>query len=216
MNDEVATLALRMATQALKLIKNVELQHGTNGIDGLKGLDGVNGVDGTDGKDGTNGIDGTTTVLDGVNGMNGIDGTAGTTGPMPQHEVRGNSIRFEVAPETWGNWIELGTTTGGGGGGGTDAMVYAIHTFTAAAVQLKDINSTVLCDCTSNAIVVTLPSAKSLVGRVITVKKVDSTANTATVQGYASNTIDGEACQVITKQWTSLRMQSTGNTWVIM
>jgi|DEB0MinimDraft_3_1074331.scaffolds.fasta_scaffold00273_9 hypothetical protein len=209
LNSHIATLALKMATQALDLIYSIQQSEKTV-KDGRDGVDGKDGVDGLDGKDGAVGATGEP----GRDGLNGRDGVDGEMGPMPDHEIKGNSIRFQKPDGTWGKWVELGGQSGGGGGG--DVMRYQINTFTSSTVQLKDNHSTVLCDASSNQMTVTLPRAGSMVGRVVTVKKIDSSANTVTIDGYKSETIDGDTTTIITKQWTSLRLQSDGNNWVIM
>ena len=196
-------LALRMATKAISELTALKNQIEMSMFKGEKGDTGLTGREGLPGKDGK----------DGQNGANGKNGQDGAPGPAPEHEVSGNSVRFKNPDGTWGKWLEFGGRAGGGGG---DTMRYQINTFTAATVQLKDIHSTVLCDCSSNAISVTLPRAKSMVGRVVTVKKVDSTTNKVTIDGYASETIDGDTTVTIPAQWTSLRLQSDGNNWVIM
>jgi hypothetical protein len=212
LNSHIATLALKMATQALDLIHMIQDQipHVKDGRDGVDGKDGADGLDGRDGAVGATGEPG----RNGLNGIDGVDGLQGEIGPMPDHEIKGNSIRFQKPDGTWGKWVELGGQSGGGGGG--DVMRYQINTFTSSTVQLKDNHSTVLCDASSNQMTVTLPRAGSMVGRVVTVKKIDSSANTVTIDGYKSETIDGDTTTIITKQWTSLRLQSDGNNWVIM
>ena len=209
MNDLKLNLAISMATQALELIKEAQDVKSTNGIDGAAG---PAGRDGTNGLDGINGSAG----LKGKDGLAGLKGDKGDCGDTPDHEVNGDRVRFTKPDGKWGKWLDVGQGSSGGGGGGTDAMRQAIHTFTAATPQLKDLHSTVLCDATAQAQTVTLMAAKSLVGRVITIKKIDSTTNTVTIDGYGTDLIDGETTQVIVTQWTSLRLQSDGNNWVIM
>jgi len=209
-SQELATLAVQMATKAIQLVKEIQLREPRDGVDGRDGIDGVDGLNGRDGAVGPRGEPG----KDGLRGIDGVDGIQGETGPMPDHEIRGNSIRFQKPDGEWGKWIEFG---GGGraGGGGTDQMRYAIHTYTADK-QLTDKNGTVLGDATSGDVTFTLPRAGSMVGRVLTIKKVDSTANDVIVDGYASETIDGGTTASIGTQWVSLRLQSDGNNWVIM
>ena len=90
-------------------------------------------------------------------------------------------------------------------------------TVTAATVNVTATSGTytVLCNCTSNAITVNLPTA---VGNsaLITVKKTDSTANTVTVDGYSTQTIDGGTTAVIRVQYASISMVSDGTNWSII
>ena len=47
-------------------------------------------------------------------------------------------------------------------------------------------------------------------------QKIDSSTNVVTIEPTGSETIDGEATIEIITQWTSLRLQSDGNNWVIL
>lgn len=97
---------------------------GTDGKDGVgkPGRDGVDGKDGVGrpGKDGRNGKDG----LDGKDGTDGKEGPQGPIGPMPKHQWRGTELRFQIAPQKWGQWVDLRGPKGPGGGsvvvGGTE------------------------------------------------------------------------------------------------
>lgn len=51
-------------------------------------------------------------------GDRGAQGVAGEIGPMPAHEWSGTKLRFEEAPGTWGEWVDLRGPRGIGGGGG--------------------------------------------------------------------------------------------------
>ena len=57
------------------------------------------------GKDGVQGRQGT-------QGPQGDRGPQGRLGPMPKHQIVGERLRFEIAEDTWGKWIDF--PTGGG------------------------------------------------------------------------------------------------------
>jgi len=221
MSSKELELALRMATKAIRdlTVLREEIQtatlQGPAGSDGAHGKDGLNGRDGVNGKDGIQGTKGDLGPEgpEGVQGKAGRDGTDGADGGTPEHEVNmaGDSVRFQNPDGTWGRWIE--TTRGGGGGG--DSGARPIHTYQESR-QLNDLNYTVLGNALGKEIIFTLPSAGSLEGRIITVKKVDNSANYVIIEGYQGETIDGTTSQTIQFQWTSLRLQSTGSEWVIM
>ena len=78
-------------------------EHGLQGIEGPHGKTGQQGDKGVKGDQGEQGVEGTR----GHNGENGLHGDRGEQGPMPKHETRGDAIRFEIAPNTWGKWIAL-------------------------------------------------------------------------------------------------------------
>jgi len=71
----------------------------------------------------------------------------------------------------------------------------------------------VLADATSGNITITLPAAADNEDRMIAVKKTDASANTVTVDGNASETIDGSATQVLTSQYDVIMMVSDGTNW---
>ena len=211
------TLALRMATQSLNQLKDLQsrvesaissvlaLESRTEEVAKLSRVTPKEGPRGPVGEAGAAGKD----------GVDGTDGEQGPMGPMPKHQISGDRIRFEIEEGVWGNWMDLGGSTGGGGGG-IDQARYQINTFTTDT-QLRDNHSTVLVDASAGNVTVTLPAAKSLVGRVYTIKKIDVSTNAVIISGYGGNqTIDGETTQTIQFQWTSLRLQSDGNNWVIL
>lgn len=75
---------------------------------------------------------------------------------------------------------------------------------------------TILFDATAGNLVATLPTAASSTGRVYNIKKMDSTANTVTIDANASETIDGALTKVISTQFNSYTIQSTGTAWVVL
>jgi hypothetical protein len=76
-------------------------------------------------------------------------------------------------------------------------------TATAVAYEL------LLCDATSNAITVSVPSSPT-VGMVVTVKKTDSSANAVTV----SATVEGTTNPTLTSQYQVLHIVYSGTAWV--
>lgn len=110
-------------------------KNGVNGKDGARGAQGEQGPPGRDGADGINGKDGAPGLrgergepgrdgVDGKPGPRGLTGKAGAIGPMgpmPRHEWEGTSLRFEIAPNQWGEFVNLQGPQGkrgpvGGGG----------------------------------------------------------------------------------------------------
>lgn len=95
---------------------------------------------------------------------------------------------------------------------------------TYAVVSIDDTDSPytasygelVLCDATSGAIVVNLPAAASNAGKQINVKKIDSSENTVTVDGNGSETVDGQATQVLSAQYENITTVSDGTNMVII
>jgi len=69
-------------------------------------------------------------------------------------------------------------------------------------------------DGASGGFTITLPSAPLNVDGEISVKQIDSTSNTITVDTLNSETIDGET-SIGTKQKRSYTFQSNGTNWII-
>jgi hypothetical protein len=70
-------------------------------------------------------------------------------------------------------------------------------------------------DASGGARTITLYAASSNAGRQIKIKKTDSSANTVTIDGNSSETIDGATTQVISAQYTSLSLVCDGSNWHI-
>lgn len=92
---------------------------------------------------------------------------------------------------------------------------YTTTTITANAT-LSDISGlvTVLCDCTSGNITISLPTA---VGNqaAFNIKKIDSSSNTVTIDPNSSETIDGSATVTIYDDDDFVQVQSDNSNWVI-
>ncbi len=74
----------------------------------------------------------------------------------------------------------------------------------------------ILVDATSGDIVVTMPPAQGRMGREFDVKKIDSSVNTVTLDGFGSDLIDGEAEFIIGTQNDSIRLISDNTDWWIL
>lgn len=74
----------------------------------------------------------------------------------------------------------------------------------------------ILADATSGAITVTLPAAASSSGRTLTIKKTDSSVNLVTVDGNASETIDGDLTKKIGFQYDFMQISCDGSNWHIV
>jgi hypothetical protein len=74
----------------------------------------------------------------------------------------------------------------------------------------------VLVSASGAARTMTLPAAASHTGRVYTIKKTDSSANTVTIDGNASETIDGATTKVLTAQYEVVTIQCDGANWHII
>ena len=76
-------------------------------------------------------------------------------------------------------------------------------------------DSAIMADATDGNITVTLPAVATNKGRLLTIKKIDSSANTVTIDGSGSETIDGDTTKVISSQYDSITIISDGSAWYI-
>lgn len=99
--------------------------------------------------------------------------------------------------------------TGATGAAGADGGTYTVATQTAATRNETGTSGTIviLCDCTSNAITVNMPTA---VGNTATfvIKKIDSSANSVTIDAFSTQTIDGGLTAVLQVKDESLTLIS--------
>lgn len=97
----------------------------------------------------------------------------------------------------------------------TESLGLPIATKTAAYTALVT-DYTLLVDAIAGAVIITLPAAASHLGRIYNIKKIDASANAVTIDGNASETIDGALTQSTTTQWFSFQIQSNGTSWFIL
>jgi hypothetical protein len=75
---------------------------------------------------------------------------------------------------------------------------------------------TIRCSASGGAFSVTLPAASTSTGLILVIKKTDATANAVTIDGNASETIDGATTVAISTQYQSFTLQSNGVSWDIL
>ena len=96
------------------------------------------------------------------------------------------------------------------------ATFNALQTITAATDTLVTTDTTNLCDCTSNAIAITIPSGSTAqVGNRYEIKKIDSSANAVTITATGA-TIDGAASITLPSQYQSVTLVCDGTNWFIV
>jgi hypothetical protein len=100
------------------------------------------------------------------------------------------------------------TRTSGTGSGSFDRPIATVATNTTLTVS----HYTVLVDASAGDVTITLPSAASAANRIYNVKRVSAGVNDVIVSG----TIDGESSVTLTKQYTTLTIQSDGTSWWII
>jgi len=99
---------------------------------------------------------------------------------------------------------------------GTGGYRSAIANRTAAVTltNVSAMNNT--CDATTASFIITLPAANSANGQVLWFKKIDTTANTVTIQRAGTDTIDGATTYVLSTQYKYAEFVNNGsNTWYV-
>jgi len=86
----------------------------------------------------------------------------------------------------------------------------------AANITLDGTRHVALVDATAAARTITLPAATGISGRQYVIKKVDASANTVTVDGNASETIDGALTYVLSAQYKYVVLVSNGSNWSVI
>jgi hypothetical protein len=93
---------------------------------------------------------------------------------------------------------------------GVSTNLFNTQIFTVtASYTLKITDNTVLCNCASNAISITLPAAAAAPNKIFIIKKIDATANVVTIVG----TVDGTVNPTIPTQYQTVKVQSNGVNW---
>lgn len=112
-------------------------------------------------------------------------------------------------PATGLIWLDTDAT---GSGSGSSLNLDVITTTTTLTTS----NTIVICDATSGAITVDLPTAVGNAGKVYYIKKIDSSANSVTIDGDGSETIDTGLTAVILTQFSAITIVSDGTEWWIL
>jgi hypothetical protein len=102
------------------------------------------------------------------------------------------------------------------------SVMYSVVTKTST-YTVTNSDYTILCDASGGAFTINLPTAASFynsttttTGGILIVKKTDSSANAITIEGDASELIDGELTKSLSIQWNSIVLQSNGTSWYIL
>ncbi len=92
---------------------------------------------------------------------------------------------------------------------------WSIQEVSATATDTRAFGTT-LVDASGGAITRTLPAAASYAGEILAFKKIDSSLNVVTIDGNASETIDGATTATLKTQYESIIIQSDGTEWWIL
>ena len=110
-----------------------------------------------------------------------------------------------------GDWRCVAYTKASGKAVARDTVVKKTATYTATADD-----DTILCDATSGAMTINLPTAVGISGKKYNIKKIDSSANNVTIDPNGTETIDGASTLAISGQYDSYTVQSDNANWWII
>lgn len=92
----------------------------------------------------------------------------------------------------------------------------ALTTTITTGTTLTRSHRTVLCNASGAAFTVTLPAAANCKYQIYEIKKIDSTGYDVTIDGNASELIDGSLTKVLYTQNEAITIQSDGTNWNII
>lgn len=109
-------------------------------------------------------------------------------------------------------------------GVGTSAPKSTFHTSGSVGMKIASKTATytaadetiILCDATSASFTINLPASTGVTDRIYIIKKTDSSANTVTIDGNASETIDGATTKVISTQYDKVIIACDGSNWHVI
>jgi hypothetical protein len=124
--------------------------------------------------------------IQGAQGANGTNGTNGTTGAQGTQGIQGIA--------------------------GTLPVLATPITITSATYSVIAMNQILKFDCTSNAIVVSLPLASSFIGQSFTIRKIDS-INILTINPNGTDTINSYSTMIFQYKNSTVTLISDGTNW---
>lgn len=174
------------------------------------------------------------TVAGSASGTTSVIATSAASGtltlPAATDTLVGKATTDTLTNKTLSSSVLTGTLTAGGSAGtngfylqstGTGVQWASVSVLDSVVSKTASYSATtadtvILCDATSAAITITLYAASGNSGRSITVKKTDSSTNSVTIDGNASETIDGDLTKVISSQYSSYTMVCNGTSWFLV
>lgn len=93
----------------------------------------------------------------------------------------------------------------------------------ALAITTKSANytatvtdDTILANTQAQNVTVTLLTAAAVTGKLLTIKKIDTSANSVIITTTSSQTIDGQSSYVVSTNYSGVNVQSDGSNWWIV
>lgn len=130
---------------------------------------------------------------------------------VPGAPGSGRTVNLTLWNATAGDGFEVSGTIPSGAlpsGGSLLAQTTKTANYTATATDYF-----IFCDASSGNITITLPTAVGIGGKVYQIKKTDASANTVTIDGAGSETLDGATTIVISVQYVNYSVVSNNVNW---
>ena len=183
--------------------------------------------------DGSTGDAGTNLLMAGVVGDNGTQSNLGALGArFGGLDYAGFFVGDVKLNGATSDLSVGGAVTFSGLSSSTDAAILTYNATTGVVGYRADANNaiatktadytattadgTILVDAAAGNVTITLPTAASMAGRKLIIKKIDSSINSVTIDANGAETIDENTTAVITVQWMTYVIQSDGTTWYII
>ena len=191
---------------------------GTVGQEGAKGVPGAQGDTGPGGSNGARGLPG----LKGE-GLRGLPGPGGDEGAKGDRGDRGEKGDKGDEGKTDEEKLKALIRQLGSGGGSRGQLLLGWNrqrtlstVAKTAAYTATSIDHLITCDASGAAFTVTLPAISGVPGITYHIKKTDSSANAVTVDGDASETIDGGTTATISTQFESMMIIAGASEWHVI
>jgi hypothetical protein len=139
--------------------------------------------------DGTNWVN----IIDNINSLSDVD--TNTVAPITTDVLTFNGT----------NWVPQAPS------GGNISITTKTSAYTAAPAD-----ELILCNATSAAFTINLPTAVGISGKKYTVKKIDSSFNIITIDANSTQTIDGNLTRLLNTQNEQFTLVSDGSNWIIL
>lgn len=196
--DRILSLLLHGANRTLDLYENLKVDDGYNII--LQALGQANSLILNESLTIGNGNSGTITFT-------AASKTVTVAGSCTLNDWFDQAVKVASSP----THVDLTLTGSLTTKGFKPTLVTKTGNYTATATDY-----TIICNASGGSFTITLPAAASHTDRVYNIKKIDSSANTITVDGNSSETIDDSTTAILTTQYESITIQSDGSEWWII
>lgn len=177
-----------------------EIQFNSNALTGVTSLAGLSGTAVTN-------LEGDNLTVDGSGNLDAVDSRTDVSDG-------GTTVVSDTSDINFGTGLSVtddtdGTVTVDSTASGDYSTVSTVTTNTTASDR-----EVVLVDASGGAVTVTLPSPSE--AQLVTVKKIDSSTNAATIATPGSETIDGQTSIDITNQYAARETTSDGSNYFII